>query len=450
MDNRRFVPRTDVLLADPRLADAERKLGRALVKAAVARAQDQARAGTITPERVADAAVAALPARAATLTPVINATGVLLHTNLGRAPLSGAAADALLAAAGCTDVEFDLATGTRGRRGRGTLAALANAVPAAESVHVVNNNAAALVLAATALAAGREILISRGEMVEIGDGFRLPDLLQSTGARLREVGTTNRTTVADYAAAAGPATAFALKVHPSNFRIEGFTAQASVRELARALGPAVPVVADIGSGLLAPDPRLPDEPDAQAVLRDGAALVTASGDKLLGGPQAGLLLGRAALIRTLARHPLARALRVDKLTLAALEATLAGPPTPVAQALAAAPASLAKRAEQIAADLRSHGIDAQPVGSEGAVGGGGAPGVPLPSAAVSLPESLTVALRAGVPVRQGQVPAVAGRIEDGRLLLDLRAVLPADDELLTRAVLAAAVPAAAPAAVTDS
>ena len=293
VDSRRFVPRTDVLLADPRLADAERKLGRALVKAAVARAQDQARAGTITPDGVADAAVAALPARATTLTPVINATGVLLHTNLGRAPLSAAATDALFAAAGSTDVEYDLASGTRGRRGRGTLAALAAAVPAAEAVHVVNNNAAALVLAATALAAGREILISRGEMVEIGDGFRLPDLLESTGALLREVGTTNRTTIADYQAAAGPRTAFALKVHPSNFRIEGFTAQASVRELARALGPAVPVVADIGSGLLAPHPLLPDEPDAQTTLRDGAALVTASGDKLLGGPQAGLMLGRA-------------------------------------------------------------------------------------------------------------------------------------------------------------
>ena len=444
MDTRRFVPRTDVLLADPRLAEAERKLGRALVKAAVARAQDQARAGTIAPDGVADAAVAALPAGAATLTPVINATGVLLHTNLGRAPLSGAAADALLAAAGCTDVEFDLVSGTRGRRGRGTLTALAAAVPAAESVHVVNNNAAALVLAATALAAGREILISRGEMVEIGDGFRLPDLLQSTGARLREVGTTNRTTAADYQAAAGPGTALALKVHPSNFRIEGFTAQASVRDLARALGPAIPVVADIGSGLLAPHPRLPDEPDAQTALRDGASLVTASGDKLLGGPQAGLLLGRAALVRALARHPLARALRVDKLTLAALEATLAGPPTPVAQALAADPAAVAQRAEQIAANLRAHGIDAQMVAAGAAVGGGGAPGVLLPSAAVSLPENLAAPLRAGDPVRRGEVPAVAGRLEDGRLLLDLRAVLPPDDEPLTRAVLAAGSPGPAP------
>ena len=441
VDTRRLVPRTDVLLADPRLAAAERTLGRALVKAAVARAQDQARHGIIAPDRVADAAVAALPARAATLTPVINATGVLLHTNLGRAPLSAAAREALLAASGCTDVEFDLATGSRGRRGRGTLAALAAAVPAAEAVHVVNNNAAALVLVATALAAGREIVISRGEMVEIGDGFRLPDLLESTGARLREVGTTNRTTVADYQAAAGPDTGFVLKVHPSNFRIEGFTAQAGIGELSRALD--VPVVADIGSGLLAPHPVLPDEPDAQTALRDGAALVTASGDKLLGGPQAGLLLGRADLVKRLTRHPLARALRVDKLTLAALEATIAGPAVPVSQTLAADPTSLFHRAERIAAGLRDFGIDARPVEAQGAVGGGGAPGVPLASAAVSVPEQLAVPLRAGDPVRRGQVPAVVGRTEAGRLLLDLRAVLPGDDEPLTRAVLTAAAAGAA-------
>ena len=180
-------------------------------------------------------------------------------------------------------------------------------------------------------------MISRGELIEIGDRFRLPDLLVSTGARLREVGTTNRTTLADYAEAAGPRTAFILKVHPSNYRVEGFTAAVAVTELA-ALG--VPVVLDIGSGLLAPHPLLPDEPDAATSLRDGATLVTASGDKLLGGPQAGLLLGRADLVRTLLRHPLARALRVDKLTLAALEATLAGPPPPVARALAADPASV--------------------------------------------------------------------------------------------------------------
>jgi L-seryl-tRNA(Ser) seleniumtransferase len=447
VDTRRLVPRTDVLLADPRLAEAERRLGRALVKAAVTRAQDQVRQGVIAPDETLDAALAGLPARAASLTPVINATGVLLHTNLGRAALSAAATDALLAAAGCTDVEFDLVTGARGRRGRGALAALAAAVPAAERVHVVNNNAAALVLAATALAAGRDIVISRGEMVEIGDGFRLPDLLESTGARLREVGTTNRTSVADYTAAIGPDTGFVLKVHPSNFRVEGFTAEATIKDLAAALGPSVPVVADIGSGLLAPHPALPDEPDATTALRDGAALVTASGDKLLGGPQAGLLLGQDALVTRLARHPLARALRVDKLTLAALEATLAGPPVPVVQALATDDIFIINRVEKVVADLVRAEVDAHPVRTQGAVGGGGAPGVPLPSAAVSVPDTLTGPLRTGPAVRQGRLPAVIGRVEGGRLLLDLRAVVPADDETLTRAVVvAAAVTTAGPGA----
>jgi L-seryl-tRNA(Ser) seleniumtransferase len=443
VDDRRRVPRTDAVLADPRLAAAEQRLGRRLVKEAVSRAQDAARTGTIPPEDVPDAAVAGLPPLATTLTPVINATGVLLHTNLGRAPLSPAARAALAAAAGCTDVEFDLATGERGRRGRGTLAALAAAVPAAEAVAVVNNNAAALVLAATALAAGREIVISRGELIEIGDGFRLPSLVESTGARLREVGTTNRTTTADYQAAIGPDTGFVLKVHPSNYRIEGFTAEADLAELA---GLGVPVVADIGSGLLARHPALPAEPDADSALRAGAALVTASGDKLLGGPQAGLLLGRADVVRRLIRHPLARALRVDKLTLAALEATLAGPPVPVAAALTADAAGLIRRAERLAAGLREHGIDARAVPADSAVGGGGAPGVTLPSAAVSLPAGLAGPLRDGPAVRAGRAPAVVGRVTSGRLLLDLRAVDLPDDDRIRAAITAAAGPAATPAA----
>ena len=437
VDTRRLVPRTDLVLADPRLAAAERRLGRALVKAAVARAQQRARNGQIAPAEVADAAVAELPARAAGLTPVINATGVLVHTNLGRAPLSAAAVDAIAAAAGHCDVEFDLAAGVRARRGAGALDALARAVPAAEAVAVVNNNAAALVLAATALArpdvcGPAEIVISRGELIEIGDRFRLPDLLACTGARLREVGTTNRTTAADYAEATGPRTAFILKVHPSNFRIEGFTAAVGVPALAE-LGDShgVPVVFDIGSGLLAPHPLLPDEPSAATALRDGAALVTASGDKLLGGPQAGLLLGRADLIRRLRRHPLARALRVDKLTLAALEATLTGPVPPVAAALAADPASLFDRAERAVVLLAAAGLDARVVPSSAAVGGGGAPGVELPSAAISLPEALAVPLRCGAP-------AVVGRLEAGRLLLDLRSVPPEQDEPLVAAILAAA------------
>jgi L-seryl-tRNA(Ser) seleniumtransferase len=435
VDVRRLIPRTDAMLADTRLAGAQQRLGRPIVLAAVRRAQDQARAGEIEPDAVADTAAAALPAGAASLTPVINATGVLLHTNLGRAPLSPAARAAVQAAAGCTDLEFSLDTGARSRRGRGMLAALAAAVPAAEAVHVVNNNAAALVLAATALAAGREIIVSRGELIEIGDGFRLPDLLESTGAVIREVGTTNRTTAADYAAAIGPRTGFILKVHPSNYRIEGFTASAAVADLAAL---SVPVVGDIGSGLLAPHPRLPAEPDAATWLEQGAALVTASGDKLLGGPQAGLLLGRVDLIATLARHPLARALRVDKLTIAALEATLAGPPPPVAQALATSQETLTNRAERIAGRLSAAGIDAGWGPANGAVGGGGAPEVALPGAAVSLPPALAPLLRGGDPVRAGAVPAVVGRVEDGRLLLDLRAVPAGDDVLLGDAVLAAA------------
>jgi L-seryl-tRNA(Ser) seleniumtransferase len=440
VDVRRLTPRTDAVLADPRLAAAEHRLGRAIVLSAVRQAQDLARSGEIEPAAVPDAAAESLPAIAATLTPVINATGVLLHTNLGRAPLSAAARDAVQAAAGSTDLEFDLASGLRGRRGRGMLSALAAAVPAAEAVHVVNNNAAALVLAATALASGREIVVSRGELIEIGDGFRLPDLLESTGARICEVGTTNRTKAADYAAAIGPQTAFVLKVHPSNYRIEGFTTSASVAELA---GLSVPVIGDIGSGLLTPHPLLPAEPDASSWLSAGAAVVTASGDKLLGGPQAGLLLGRLDLIGQLARHPLARALRVDKLTAAALEATLAGPRPPVAEQLAVGQGELAERAGRIADVLAAEGVDARAQQSEAAVGGGGAPGVSLPSAAVSLPASFAAELRTGAAVRRGSMPAVVGRIEDGRLLLDLRAVTPADDERLIAAVQTAAVLASA-------
>jgi L-seryl-tRNA(Ser) seleniumtransferase len=435
VDDRRLVPRTDLLLADPRLAAAEQRLGRTLVKAAVGRAQQRARDGEISPDAVADAAVAGLPRSAASLTPVINATGILVHTNLGRAPLSAAAIDAITYAAGTYDVEFDLATGARGRRGSGALEALAQAIPAAEAVAVVNNNAAALVLAATALASGLEIVVSRGELIEIGDRFRLPDLLESTGARLREVGTTNRTAVADYADAIGTDTAFILKVHPSNYLISGFTAQAGVADLAQ-LG--VPVVFDIGSGLLTRQPLLPDEPSADTALRAGAALVTASGDKLLGGPQAGLLAGRADLIRRLTRHPLARALRVDKLTLAALEATLAGPVPPVTQALLADIPSLTTRAERLVVPLRSLGIDVCVLPVAAAVGGGGAPGVELPSVAISLPEGFAMPLRNGPLVRSGEHPAVIGRLEAGRLLLDLRSIQPSSDEHLVAALLAAA------------
>ncbi|MEH0975293.1 L-seryl-tRNA(Sec) selenium transferase [Micromonospora sp. CPCC 205546] len=419
-DPRRRVPRTDALLADPRLAAAAVAVGRDRVKVAVHRAQERARRGEITPEAVRDAALAALPAPAPRA--VLNATGVVLHTNLGRAALSPAAAAAVTAATGHTDVELDLRTGRRARRGRDALDALAAAVPDAGAVHVVNNGAAALVLAATALAADAEIVVSRGELVEIGDGFRLPDLLESTGARLREVGTTNRSTLDDYAAALGPRTGFVLKVHPSNFQVTGFTSAVPVRALAT-LG--VPVVADIGSGLLAPDALLPAEPDAASTLRAGAALVTASGDKLLGGPQAGLLLGAADLVERLRRHPLARALRVDKLTLAALAATLGDPATPTRAALHADPDALRERTERLRDALAADGCEARVVPAGAVVGGGGAPGVELPSWALALPEHYAGPLRLGDP-------PVLGRVVRGRLLLDLRCV-PADADAALRA-----------------
>ena len=422
IDPRRRVPRTDVLLADPRLAEAQRILGRELVKTVVAQAQERARTGEIEPEQVADDAVAALPAGASSLRPVINATGVVVHTNLGRAPLSRAAMDAMTTASGATDVEFDLTTGRRAQRGWGALAALARAVPAAGGVHIVNNNAAALLLTALTLAPAKEIVVSRGELIEIGDGFRLPELIESTGSRIREVGTTNRTRLGDYADAIGPDTGFVLKVHPSNYHVTGFTAAVPVAELATL---DAQVVVDIGSGLLKPHPLLPDEPDATTMLADGADLVTASGDKLLGGPQAGLLLGKAELIEELRRHPSARAVRVDKFTLAALEATLIGPPSPVARALDVDVAELRARAQRIAEQLRG----ARAVDCTAAVGGGGAPGVELPSAGVALPPSYAELLRTSTP-------AVVGRVESGRCLLDLRAVLPEDDEAIVAAVLA--------------
>jgi L-seryl-tRNA(Ser) seleniumtransferase len=437
VDPRRAIPRTDAVLADPRLVDAACRWGRPLVKAAVLAAQERARRGELhtSAEAVVDAALAALPPGGSSLTPVLNATGVLLHTNLGRAPLSAAAREAVQQAAGTCDVELDLGSGRRGPRGTAAVDALLAAVPTAAAAHLVNNGAAALALVAAALAGGtpgREIVIARGELVEIGDGFRIPDLLTATGARLREVGTTNRVNRADYADAVGEHTALILKVHPSNFVISGFTSSVDVDELA---GLGVPVVADIGSGLLAPHPLLPAEPDAATLLARGATLITASGDKLLGGPQAGLLLGGpgagAELVARLRRHPLARAMRVDKLTLAAFEATVRGPATPVRAALDADPADLRDRAERLAAGLSELGIDASAVSSEATVGGGGAPGVVLPSAAVSLPERYAAALRVGTP-------AVLGRLERGRCLLDLRALSPADDDALATAVRALA------------
>lgn len=423
-DPRRRIPRTDQLLALPAVHAARTAWGEQAVRSLVRETQERARRGELAPDEVEAAVLAAVAGRRVTsLRPVLNATGVVVHTNLGRAPLAPAAVQALLTASGYVDVELDLASGTRSKRGVAARQALLDACPAAEDALIVNNGAAALVLATTALAAGREVVISRGELIEIGAGFRLPDLIASTGARLREVGTTNRTHVRDYLDALGPDTGCVLKVHPSNFRVDGFTAAAdlpALREITAAHG--VPLLADLGSGLLAPDPVLPDEPDALTSLTAGADLVTASGDKLLGGPQAGIVLGRADVVARMAGHPLARAVRADKLTLAAIEATVTSGASPVTAALHADPDRLRARARALA-----DAVGATVVPHDGRVGGGGAPGVPLPGWAVRLPEAAAAALRGGDP-------AVLPRVHDGACLVDLRCIPEADDDRLLAAV----------------
>lgn len=424
VDPRRSIPRTDQLLALPTVGGERNRLGDNVVRAVIRAIQEQARSGDLPPDQVPAAVESALKARRTTsLNPVLNATGVVVHTNLGRAPLAPGAVEALIAASGYVDVELDLATGIRSKRGVAVRQALLSACPAAEDALVVNNGAAALVLATTALAAGKEVIVSRGELIEIGAGFRLPDLIASTGARLREVGTTNRTHLKDYEEAIGPDTGCVLKVHQSNFRVEGFTAAATLTGL-RALTSAaqIPLIADLGSGLLAADPLLPDEPDAATALAQGADIVTASGDKLLGGPQAGIVLGRTDVVTRMARHPLARAVRADKLTLAALEATVQAGGSPVTCALHGDPVGLRARAEKLAA-----AVGATVVAHDGRVGGGGAPGVPLHGWAVRLPESVAASLRAGDP-------AVLPRVHDGACLLDLRCIPEADDARLLAAV----------------
>ncbi|MDQ6617405.1 MAG: L-seryl-tRNA(Sec) selenium transferase [Actinomycetota bacterium] len=389
----------------------------------------------------------------ALLRPVINATGVLLHTNLGRAPLPTVAQPAQPAQptqpsqgqpVRYANVEFDLATGRRGSRHRHAAGLLARAC-GAEAALVVNNGAAAVLLAVTTLAAGGEVVVSRGELVEIGGGFRVPDVLAASGARMIEVGTTNRTRTADYAAALSPATALLLKVHQSNYRVVGFTAAASVAELA-ALGP--PVVADIGSGLLdAATPWLPggppawlrDEPAARQTLAAGAALVTFSGDKLLGGPQAGLLAGRRDLIERCARHPLTRALRPGVLVLEALQTTalaylrrdLAALPF---WAMAATPVTaLRARAQALIQEAARPRPAIEVTDCASVPGGGSLPGMEIPSAGIRVLGDHTAALRAWCP------PIIA-RAHEGATICDLRAVDPADDPILAAALAALATP----------
>lgn len=426
-DPRRRIPRTDQLLGHPQVRAAGEAMSERVVRGIVRAAQDRARRGDIPPEQVLEEILAAVGERpAGSLRPVLNATGVIVHTNLGRAPLSEVARRAVSDAAGYTDVEFDLATGARSRRGAGARAALLAACPQAEDALVVNNGAAALVLATTALAGTGEVVLSRGEMIEIGAGFRLPDLIASAGAQLREVGTTNRTHLADYTDALGANTGCVLSIHTSNYRIIGFTSSVPIAQLAPVCREAgVPLVADLGSGLLQPEQALPEEPDASTALREGADLVIASGDKLLGGPQAGILLGKREIIARLARHPLARAVRADKLALAAVEATLTGPTPPVLAALRTDPRQLRARTEQVAARLGARVVE-----HDGRVGGGGGAEVPLPGWAIQLEEQLATALRSGDP-------AVVGTVKDGACLLDLRCVPQAQDDTLTQAVIAA-------------
>ncbi|MGE0040130.1 MAG: L-seryl-tRNA(Sec) selenium transferase [Vicinamibacterales bacterium] len=375
------------------------------------------------------------------LRPVINATGVVIHTNLGRAPLAEPAIARLVEVArGYSNLEYDLVRGARGSR---TVHAepLVTALTGAEAAVVVNNNAAATMLVLAGLAAGREVIISRGELVEIGGGFRVPDVLRQSGARLREVGTTNRTRVADFSAAIGPATALILRVHPSNFRVEGFTEQPSIAETVEAgRARGVPVAYDIGSGLLAGD--LAGEPDVRRAIAAGAALVCFSGDKLLGGPQAGIVAGQAALVDQLRRHPLMRALRVDKLTLAALEATLAehlaGRATttvPVPHMLGLAAGAVASRAAALRDALAGPDWDVALVPGASAVGGGAAPGVDIPTTLVALTHAALSAADVEARLRGGD-PAIVARIQDERVVLDLRTVAERQDAAVTAALLA--------------
>jgi L-seryl-tRNA(Ser) seleniumtransferase len=377
------------------------------------------------------------------LQPVINATGVVVHTNLGRAPLAPAALDHLVAVArGYSNLEYDLAQGARGTR---TLHAerLLTLVTGAEAAVVVNNNAAATMLMLAALAKGREVLISRGELVEIGGGFRVPDVMVQSGATLREVGTTNRTRVSDYTVAAGPNTGLILRVHPSNFRVEGFTERPSLAalvEAGRTLG--IPVAEDLGSGNLRR--TWSEEPSVRASIEAGVDLLCFSGDKILGGPQAGILAGRRDLVDRLRTHPLMRALRVDKLTLAALEATLlehlagrAAQSVPVVRMIEMPVEAIDGRARALAATLTSAGWHAEVIDGASAVGGGSAPGLALPTRLLAIARDGLTATTIEAALR-ARTPPVVARILEERVVLDLRTVFEEQDVEVAEAVMASA------------
>ena len=419
----RDLPSVDELArqsADPLAVEAARKV--------VARAREQIQRGDDPGDLAALLQNELDAAHTPHLRRVINATGVIVHTNLGRAPLAEAALDRVREIArGYSNLEYDLAAGGRGSRQEHVADSLRR-LTGAEAALVVNNNAAAVMLALAALAEGREVLVSRGELIEIGDGFRIPDVLERSGARLREVGTTNRTRASDYEAAIGTETAVLLRVHQSNFRVVGFTAQPSLGELADiARRHDLPLVDDLGSGALI---DVGDEPTARASLAAGADLVCFSGDKLLGGPQAGIVLGRAELVEKLRRHPLQRALRADKLTLAALEGTLAlavdaPDEIPVLRMLREPVEAVRARAARLAELVQGEVEE-----TVARAGGGSLPLTELPSFACAVEEELAVKLRAGDP------PVIAV-VRDGRTLLDCRTLTDAEADEVAVAVEAA-------------
>ncbi|HEY6836841.1 MAG TPA: L-seryl-tRNA(Sec) selenium transferase [Gaiellaceae bacterium] len=430
----RDLPSVDELLRSGPVAGLPHGPAVAAAREVLARAREEITAGHDPGDLVARTVAAAGERAAPRLRRVVNATGVVLHTNLGRAPLAPAAVEHVAAlAAGYSNLEYDLLAGERGSR-HDHLAALLRDLTGAGDALVVNNNAAAVLLGLAALADGREVVVSRGELIEIGDGFRIPDVLARSGARLVEIGTTNRTRAADYERAIGPDTALLLRVHQSNFRVVGFTEQPSLEDLAAVAGRhELPLVDDLGSGALSNSLLLGDEPTARESLAAGADLVCFSGDKLLGGPQAGIVVGRAELVERLRRHPLQRALRADKLTIAALEGTLglyldperAAREVPVLRMLLEPPESVRARAERLAEE--TGGAVEETVAR---VGGGALPLTELPSFACAVEEQLAQPLRAGDP-------PVIGVIRDGRLLLDCRTLTDAEAQEAAAVVRAA-------------
>lgn len=446
-DARRDLPSVNALLETEAVHTLLDQHPRGVVLDAVRSAIDAARSAGqfhLTEQQWTESIVSAVRQRTLpSLRRVINATGVVLHTNLGRAPLADVAIRAIEEVAqGFSNLEYDLDAGQRGSRYSHCVGLLCR-LTGAEDGLVVNNCAAAMVLALNALAQRREVLVSRGELVEIGGSFRIPDIMARSGAKLVEVGTTNRTHDDDYRRAITPKTGAIVKVHRSNFTIEGFTAEVSVERLAFiAAEHGLPVIHDLGSGLMVSldEYGLKGEPTASIALASRPALVLMSGDKLLGGPQAGIILGTAALVGKLRQNPFARAMRVDKLTLSALEATLrlyleperALKEIPVLAMLTAPVTEIESRAQSVARSLREGGIDAQVTATKASVGGGAFPTAELPSSAIVLEGDG----EAEEKLRRAD-PPVIGRISDGNLLLDLRSVLPREDPTLTRAVLKA-------------